>query len=277
MRSAARMLTPRWTWFAFLSLGCASNVADQEPQGLARAALDNPSFVWIDRNTSHLRLHFLADSYPAAHQDSLIQRAESARRDILEMLGVDHFDDVVDIFFIESRAHMDSLVGFPVTGFADRDGRAVFLVTNPGWRAFERHEMMHVYAHHVWGPASGAWVEEGLAQFADGRCGAYTVDDVFHALAAPTSYVPMDSLIVHFRQMDDLTAYLQAASFVGFLYQEHGRAAARSVWERGIDALPSATGQTLPAVTESWWRWVSARARTIPADELGIIRDKGCG
>lgn len=251
--------------------------AEQPPQGLARAALDNPSFDWVEHNTSHLRLYFLANSYPASHQGDLARRSESARADLLDLLGIDQFDDVIDVFFIESRAQMDSLVGFPVTGFADRDARAVFLVTNPEWRAFERHEIMHVLAHHTWGPASGAWVEEGLAQFADGMCGGYTVDDAAHALAVENGYVPIDTLVARFRQLDDITAYLQAASMVGFLYRMHGRDAARAVWQRGPGALPEVTGEAPSAFAESWWSWLRATARPIPAETLQIIRDKGCG
>ncbi|HEX6790026.1 MAG TPA: hypothetical protein VF247_01835 [Candidatus Krumholzibacteria bacterium] len=257
--------------------GTAGAIAAQPPQGLARSALDNSQFEWIRRDTEHLRIYFPAGSYPAAHQQDLVARAEAARRDNLALLGEEAFEPVIDVFFIESRAQMQALVGVPVTGFAERDARAVFLVTNPDWRAFERHEIMHVLAHHAWGPASGAWVEEGLAQFADGRCGEYTVDDIVHALAEQRGYVPMDTLVARFRQLDDLTAYLEAASMVGFLYETHGRAAAQAVWQRGADAIPGLTGETPPAFAESWWRWVKAKAKPVPADRLEIIRDKGCG
>ena len=247
------------------------------PQGLGQAAIDNAAFEWIKRDTANLRLYFLAGSYAAAHQDDLAQRAEAAHRDNLRLLGVERFDDVIDVFFIESRAQMDSLVGVPVTGLADRDARAVFLVTNPGWRSFERHEIMHVLAHHVWGPASGAWVEEGFAQFADRRCGEYTNDDVVHGLAAQGGYVPIDTLVATFRQLDDLTAYLEAASMMGFLFEKHGRDGARAVWQRGLEAIPEVTGEQPSEFAETWWQWVTTKAKSVPKDKLAIIRDKGCG
>jgi hypothetical protein len=252
-------------------------LAAQEPQGLARAALDNPAFAWVRQDSPHLRVYFLAHSYPAVHQDSLVRLAEAARTHGLELLGVARFDTAVDVFFIETRAQMDSLVGSPVTGFAHRDARAVFLVTNPEWRAFERHELMHVLAHHAWGPAAEAWIEEGLAQFADGRCGRYALDAVVVALAGRGGYVPMDTLVERFRRLNDLAAYVQAASMAGYLYQRHGRDTLRAVWQRGAGALGQLTGETPAAFAESWWRWVRARAQRVPQNEVAVIRRKGCG
>ena len=252
-------------------------LAANEPQGSARAALDNPAFTWVNQDTKHFRVHFAADSYPAAHRDELVERVEAARRDNLALLGANEFQPMIDVFFIESRAQMDSLVGSPVTGLADRDARAVFLVTNPEWRAFERHEIMHVLAHHVWGPSSGAWIEEGLAQFADGRCGDYTIHDVVRALARADGYVPIATLVEQFRELDDLTAYLQAASMVGYLYETRGREAVRAVWQNGVDALSKVAGETPSAFAESWWKWVRERAKPVPSDQLQIISEKGCG
>ncbi len=266
-----------------LSLGCAAAWADNtesvapEPQGLARAALDNQSFEWIRRDAPHLRFYFAAGSFPAAHQDSLIQRCVVARRDILRRLGGAQFSPPVDIFFIESREQMKSLTGLGVTGLAAREERAVFLVNNAGWRSFERHELMHVYAYHIWGEASSAWVEEGLAQWSDGVCGGYTNHDVAHALAEPHGYVPMDTLVSRFRELDDLTAYLEAASMMGYIYETKGRTAAQAVWLRGVDALQTVTGESPDAFARSWWQWVSARARPVPKNELETIVKKGCG
>lgn len=252
-------------------------VTNTEPQGLARTALDNKSFEWIKREAPNLRFYFATGSYPAAHQDSLMQRTVDARRAILRRLGVVQFDPPVDVFFIESREQMKALVGVAVTGLAGRDERAVFLVNNAEWRSFERHELMHVYAHHIWGPASGAWVEEGLAQCSDAHCGGYSNHDVVHALAEPHGYVPMDTLTTRFRELDDLTAYLEAASMMGYIYETKGRVAAQTVWSNGADALRSVAGESSGAFAESWWKWVSARARPIPKGELEAIVKKGCG
>lgn len=257
---------------SLLAAAFPAGLGAQEPAGLGRAALDNPAFTWLDRTTPALRLHFLADSYPALHQDSLARLTTAGRAHGLALLGVEDFPAPIDVFFIESRDQMNALVGFPVTGFAHRDARAVFLVTNPDWRAFARHELMHVLVHQLWGPAArpDAWIVEGLAQFADGRCGPYTNDDVAHALGARSGYVPFDTLVARFRQLNDLTAYLQAASMIGHLYETRGREAVRRVWTRGVGALPA-------GFERSWREWLAARARPVAPADLDVIAAKGCG
>lgn len=256
-----------------------SFLAGQAPDGLARAALANAAFTWVHHEAPHLRLHFLVDSYAAVRADRLIRSTQAARAHDLALLGVEDFAFAIDVFFIDTRAQMDSLVGVPATGFAHRDARAVFLVANADWRSFERHELMHVLAHHLWGPAAqpSAWIEEGLAQFADGRCGAHSVDSVAHALGADAGHVSLDTLVARFRELNDLGAYLQAASFVGYLYARYGRDTVRDVWQNGADALVRVTGQSLHALGDRWLSWAHDRARPVPAGDLAVIRRKGCG
>jgi hypothetical protein len=43
----------------------------QKPAGLAASALADSSFTWIRRGLPGIRAYFLADSYPAAHQDRI--------------------------------------------------------------------------------------------------------------------------------------------------------------------------------------------------------------
>ena len=123
----------------------------QAPAGLAAAALANTSFKWIEREAPGFRVYFLADSYPAAHQDSLLARLPMALAHARKLIQSPPLVSRIDLFFIESRPQMAALTGFPATGFAQPVARAVFLVTNRDWRAFERHEIMHVVAGQSWG------------------------------------------------------------------------------------------------------------------------------
>ena len=163
----------------------------QAPSGLAAAALANPAFTWLHRSIPGFRVSFLADSYPARHQDSLLARLPLAAQHAQELLHVDPLAAPIDLFFIESRAQMTLLIGGSATGFAQPSARTVLLVTNPGWRAFERHEIMHVIAGQAWGPPgpNTAWLVEGLAQGADGRCGDFSNTGVAMALAARRGFV----------------------------------------------------------------------------------------
>ena len=55
---------------------------------------------------------------PCEARDRLLRLAEAARAATLRLLGVERVDATIDVFFIERRAQMDSLVGVPVTDAA---------------------------------------------------------------------------------------------------------------------------------------------------------------
>lgn len=261
-----------------MALGLPPGSAAQEPRGLARRALDEPGFPWASRDTAGFRVHVLPGTWAARHRDSLTARLVEGREHDLEILGTTGHGGILDVFFLEDRTQMERLVGVDATGFAERATGSVFLVTNAGWRPFERHEIMHVLAWRLWGePAEpAAWIQEGLAQFADGACGGYAIDDLVVALAGGR-YVPLDTLTGRFRQLDDLTAYLQAASFVGYLYRAWGRAVVRNVWERGLAPAAAALHRTPAALQADWERRLPPPEAGPPDAEVEAIRVGGCG
>lgn len=259
--------------------GFARGATGQEPEGLARSALDDSTFTWITRRDPGFRVHFQEGSYAAAHQDSLMARLVDAKAHDLTLLGERAFDPTMFVFFLEGRPEMERLLGFTATGFAEMRTASVFLVTNPEWRAFERHEVMHVLATRLWGaPAEpGAWIQEGLAQFADGRCGGYPLDPVVVGLAEDAGYVPIDTLITRFRELNDLTAYIQAASFVGYLYRTHGREVVRDVWRQGLEPAAAALDRTPAELMTAWKRSLPPATDAPPPGRVAAIRSHGCG
>jgi len=182
---------------AMLLITIAPSGHAQAPTGLAAAALANPAFTWLHRTTPGFRVSFLADSYPARHQDSLLARLSSAAQHAEALLQVKPLTEPIDLFFIETREQMTQLMGGRATGFAQPSARTVLLVTNQTWRAFERHEIMHVIAGQAWGrPGPNTdWLVEGLAQAADGRCGAYSNAGILLALATRRGWIPFPAVL----------------------------------------------------------------------------------
>lgn len=259
--------------------GFARDAAGQGMEGLARRAANDSTFTWTSRRAPGFRVYFQDGGYASAHQDSLTARLVDAKAHDLAILGEGSFDPEMFVFFLEGRPEMERLLGFSATGFAEMRTGSVFLVTNPEWRAFERHEVMHVLAARLWGaPAEpSAWIQEGLAQFADGRCGGYPLDPVVVGLAGGAGYVPIDTLITHFRELNDLTAYIQAASFIGFLYRTHGRAFVRDVWRRGLEPAAAALDRTPAQLLTAWERSLPPAREVPPLDKIEAIRSHGCG
>jgi hypothetical protein len=173
---------------------------------------------------------------------------------------------------------MAALIGGQATGFAQPSARAVFLVTNPEWRAFEKHELMHVVAYQGWGPIARGndWLQEGLAQFTDGRCGAYANGDVALALSRRHGWIPFEDVVTRFRQLPDLRGYLQAAAFVQYLHERFGPAALQSLWSEANSSDTRIAGQSLFEVERQWRNRLRA-ARQVSEEDLTRIEEKGCG
>lgn len=262
-----------------LPLAVSTPLQAQDPAGLAADALTHPDFTWIHRSAPGFRIHFLAGTYPASHQDSLIARVVAAKLHALSVLGAESFDQALDVLFVETRTQMEALIGARATGFADMEGRAVFLMTNPEWRAFERHEIMHVLARQLWGPPAepSAWIQEGLAQFTDGRCAGYPNEQVLIALASDSGLTGLDTLVTRFRTLNDLTAYLQAASLVGYVYRTGGRDALRVLWSRGAAGARPSLPESLGELDAAWRRSLPARSASPTDEEVERIRQHGCG
>jgi hypothetical protein len=250
----------------------------QAPAGLAASALVNPAFAWIPRSAPGFRVYFLADSYPALHQDSLLSRLPLAARHAERLLGVPPLSKPIDLFFVDSREQMTALVGGRATGFAQPSARAVFLMTHPAWRAFERHEIMHVVAEQAWGrPGPNTdWLQEGLAQAADGRCGNYSNAGVLLALVERRGWIPYPDVLARFRAQPDLRAYLQSAVFVDYLLQQFGPAPLERLWRQGAALDGSIAGRKLRLVEREWRATLAESERPSPA-ELDGIESKGCG
>jgi hypothetical protein len=253
-------------------------VGAQAPAGLAASALTNPAFTWTPRSAPGFRVYFLADSYPALHQDSLLSRLPVAARHAERLLGVRPLSEPIDLFLVESREQMTALIGGRATGFAQPSARAVFLMTHPAWRAFERHEIMHVVAEQAWGkPGRNTdWLQEGLAQAADGRCGNYSNAGVLLALAERRGWIPFPDMLANFRTQPDLRAYLQSAVFVDYLLRRFGPAPLQRLWREGAALDVTIAGRRLRMIEGEWRVGLSEPERPSPA-ELDVIERKGCG
>lgn len=247
------------------------------PAGLAASALGDTGLAWQHRRVAGFRVHFLEGSYAARHQDSLLARLPAARRRAEALLRVAPLMGLMDVFFVDTRDQMNRLVGGRATGFAQPSARAVFLV-NPTWRAFERDEIMHVVAWHAWGrPAPGTdWLQEGLAQAADRRCGRHSNATVLRGLTRRQGWIPLSDVLERFLQQPDPHAYLQAAAFSDYLLRSFGPAALAELWHNRATPDTPVAGRSLTLIERDWRTAVSQGA--VPDDaELAAIEASGCG
>jgi len=272
-------MLPRLVLSLLLLGACRWSPPPDSPRGLGLTALAYPGFHWISRSAPPFRVYFLEDSYAAAHQDSLLTRVDSASSHAFEVLGLQQDTTTIRVFFLETRLQMATLLGRRATGFAEPATGTVLLMTNPDWRAFERHEIMHVVSERSWGPAdAGAdWLREGLAQFADGRCGRYSNEQAAGGLAAEDGWIPLESLVGNFRALPDLTAYLQAASLAGYIHRVYGIRGLRAMWRGGPREFERVTGHSLTRLERDWRVAMAAVSAGPGPDEVARLRERGCG
>lgn len=227
------------------------------PMGLAAQALGDTAFTWHTRETSHFRIHFQPDSYAAKHTDRLAEDAEQAREQVLTVLGERRFAPRIDVFHLKSRDQVKRLTGYAVRGWADPDARTVLLVRASAANQGERHEIAHVISHTLWGRSfdwsTTGWMSESLATYVGGPCSGYEIDEIAGYLERQGELIPLDSLARRFRSYNDLVAYLQAGSFLGFLLDRYGVPRVRALWERGIESFEAVIGKP-PAAADAEWR-----------------------
>jgi hypothetical protein len=245
------------------------------PTGLARAAYES-DIPWLEERAGPLRVLVQAGGAAAGHVTRLRDGAVMAFDSAFALLEETPPDVPFWIVYVDSRVELRQLVGWPAGGWADGVARAVVNTVTADGRAPDRHEFMHVAATVAWGvpPTPWAWIHEGLATYAAGECAGAGIHHLAAALAQSGSAAPLHRLIHQFRELDEVGAYLQSASVIGYVRETFGIAAVRSVWQEGPDALPVVTAMDLAALERDWRDFVSG----FPAasDALASVHARGC-
>jgi hypothetical protein len=264
---------------ALLLLFFATDVLGQTPDNLVRKALDDSTFTWLSSTANGIRIFYQKDSFAEKHRMMLLRSAETTVDEVLEFLGEPAYDPVLNIFYVESRDEMKRIVGHPYSGFADWEASGIFLVVNPEWRSFEKHEFTHVITMGVWGPPddTSRWMIEGIAICSDGWCREYTVDEVaFHFLS--TGQLPsLQKLFDDYASLGEIRAGFSAASFIGFLRSTYGMPKLRSLWSNGVGNLNEVLGEELNQVESSWKLYLERNVRKDVHVDLDAINKLGCG
>lgn len=249
------------------------------PTGLAAAALADTTFTWQTRESEHLRIHFQSDSYAATHIEEFVKDAEQARANGLRVLRERRFLPRIDIFHLKSRDQVKRLTGYAVRGWTDPESRTVLLVRSSSSNQGERHEVAHVLSHGLWGHShdwqTTGWMSEGLATYAGGPCSGYSIDKIVAYADRQGELIPLDSLARKFRSYNDLVAYLQAGSFIGYIQGSYGLSPVRALWVQGFEQIETILGKT-PAAIDTEWRNHLRSLYPHPQVEWAALKENGC-
>lgn len=239
--------------------------------------LNDPGYEWVTIETPDTRIHYPVGSFAETKSVLLREQVEESRTAVLRRLNEPDYSNTVDVFYVDSRHDMESLVGSPVTGFAYFDDDAVVLVFNSTWRAFDRHELTHVVTLGTWPSPAGDAVVEGLATYVDGYCGGYENGRVARTILDTGAGLALETLTGEFRLQDDLVAYLQAASVVEFTVERLDREVIRTLWDRGLRAVPKLLELSTHEYETRFRDWLASTYDPVPPAAWDAIRAAGCG
>ena len=248
--------------------------------------LETPGPRWASARSSHFVLH-LERSARGTSVVAMLDSLETAWRRAVELLATSVADgEQVNVFVTASRTRFAGLVTPEARGLTTRlpnAGTIVLLVRNDSVRDYVQHEVMHVVSSAAWGPTrSGlAWLAEGLATFADGRCQNSTIDAVGRDLLAARPGFTAEMLMDHFSDLwrsERAASYVFAGTLVDYLWSSRGRDGVRRIWQgqaRIVDVgpLPGTAGE----LTTGWRQYVARVAGATHGIALNSLQRAGCG
>ena len=272
--------------FTVIALGCGlvifscsgRGAEESPPIGLAKQVLADSSFTWIVVKTPHFRFYYEPNTYAAKHFTELRHGAEEARLHALKILGEEKYAPMIDLFYLDSREKMVSILGSQPAGWSDHQSNTVLLACNENIRPFHRHEIMHILSMNLWKlpPLLEAWLLEGLAVYADTPCSGYGLHEIAAYLQREKKLISLYTLVYGFHKQSDLRAYMQSGSFVQFLYENYGREKFRRLWERGVTCLPEITGRSYHEIDMEWREFLRSVEQPRSEIDWETLIEKGC-
>ena len=243
-----------------------SETANLHETSLARHLLGRGEWQVFDGHTGHI--HFRSNSYAARTLPQISEAADSARTRVLAFLQL-RDPAPIEVFFVDSREEMQTLVGRPIGGMVQSGERTAILVYSETYSPFLTHELTHLYTHHHWGaPRAGRWISEGMAALAAGDCQGRSIAALVKGLNDDGKLRPWPQLITTFDSIDEIAGNLQAASMVEFMRQERGLRSVREVWMKE-------DWQPAPQLDSAWL--ASVRRTPVSARlDVGRLRERGC-
>jgi hypothetical protein len=256
---------------------CSAAPDDPAPDPQVERILADDRYAWVTLETENTRVHFPAGSFAEEQASSLPGRAEGAREAVLRRLALSEYDDLLHLFYVDSRDDMANLTGSSATGYSYYNDHAAVLVFNEGWRGFELHELTHTVTLGTWSAPAGPAVVEGLATWVDGVCGGYRNGRIARTFLDEGSMLPLEVLAEEFRQQNDLIAYLQAASMIEFVVDRGGPETIHRLWNQGLRASPDLLGMSSEAFHREFQDWLALKHAPVSDTVLQAIRAGGCG
>jgi hypothetical protein len=233
---------------------------------------------WVTVTSPHFRFHVERGSPAELAVDLLARQAGAARAHVLDLLAQEDAP-VLDLFYVATQDRMESLTGARPKALAVPSAGFAVFVYNGQVTAHHRHELMHVMAGHFWGAAAppAHWINEGLAQHAEGACHGYALDDLAAALPTVDRWIEPAVLVEAFGVQPTLDATVLSGSLVGYLLREYGRERVAALWRHGLGRFETLYGRSFADVADEWRRSLPDGDEAAGRIDWARLAELGCG
>ncbi len=245
--------------------------------------LAHPAFAWRSIDTRRGRIHYEADGYARDNLGVIAAGLEEAVDRALEVIGEPAYDRGIRLLVTDSRDDMEALIGIRPKGIAMAVDDTILLVFNERIRPYLRHEVFHIVSIRLWGEPP-AWLREGSAFFADGRCLDYpdAADLLAAYLMRRQMLIPVADLVQGFDQhtrRNDMITYIESGSLFGYLLNTFGREAVKRMWSG--EELVKLLGEWNSSLEEIEAGWLAHLSSVDPATtgtvDWAELMELGCG
>jgi len=203
-------------------------------------------FSWKIDRVSHFELNYEDGTEAALRLTQLREVAEHGRASILQMLGENHYQPTIHVFFVESIERMRELIGSEVIGRSRPTQHAVFCVVAPFSELSLKHELTHEIATNLWGPAEH-WLEEGLANFAVDNKSSLMKRQCLGMMQS-NQWIPLKKLVSPGWESSSYSPddyYPELGGFVEYLYDVYGVVRFERLWKSGSKSIKRVYGKKL--------------------------------
>lgn len=241
--------------------------------------LSDPRFSWESLSSDSNTIYFQKGSFADKHRLMLLSSLETSISKVLTLLDENGYAGNLNVVYLESRSEMEAIIGKPYSGLANWSADCIFLVVNPEWRSFERHEFAHIVTMGLWGrpDSTSGWMIEGIPVYCDGWCQEYSTLQIAHSLLKAGELPDLNLLFTEYMSLGEIRAGFSSASFVGFIAEEYGPDKLKELWHDGSARIEETLDESLPNIENRWREYIEQSVSGDLEVDLESIEQLGCG
>lgn len=200
----------------------------------------------VIKTIKNVNFNFPDSGYAFNNKNAFIEECFDAIQSNSKLIGLDSFNDTIQIRFLASRDDMFWLTRSNASGIAYPHINTLYVVADGKNSPPIKHELLHLIAMLNWGYPhnSSTWINEGLATYSGNNCNQYNVAEIYRYLLKKEMLIPVDSLATNFYEQPEMIAYHQSAYIVQHLLNNYKLEQFIELWTKGFDSFQTIYGNS---------------------------------